>query len=152
MTAHECIRICDARRFSWIILTSVPGERMILLRLYLAIILLTGCTDIGGYYAKSLGIESLSQLRKARADYQAALAGFVNAGVLTEEEAKMELHSEVLRLNVDTMDGEWSAGYREEALRENPRFATYQPQCSWVGQREDVQCKGKRLSQTSAHN
>ena len=58
---------------------------MILLGLAI-ILLLAGCTDIGGYYAKSLGIESLSQLRKARADYQAALAGFVNASVLTEEE------------------------------------------------------------------
>ena len=127
----------------------VPGEHMILLGLYLSIILLTGCTDIGGYYAKSLGIESLSQLRKARADYQAALAGFVKAGVLTQEEAKMELQSEVIKLNVGTMTEEWSAGYRADAVRENPRFATYQPQCSWVGQREDVQCKGRRFSEIS---
>ncbi|HKU52856.1 MAG TPA: hypothetical protein VJQ25_10345 [Nitrospira sp.] len=113
--------------------------------LCLLLIALAGCSDVGGYYAKSLGIESRSQLRKARADYQAALTGFVGAGVLTEEEAKMELHSEVLKLNVGTMTEEWSAGYHAEALRENPRFATYQPQCSWVGQREDVQCKGKRF-------
>ena len=125
---------------------------MILLVLYLSIIVLTGCSGVGGNYAKSLGIDSRSQLRKARVDYQAALASFVNAGVLTEEEAKMELHSEVLRLNVGTMTTEWSAGYREDAVRENPRFATYQPQCSWVGQREDVQCKGKRLSQRLADN
>lgn len=120
-----------------------------LLGLYLALMLLTACTDIGGYYAKSLGIDSRSKLRKARADYEVALAGFVNAGVLTEEESKMELHSEVLKLNVGTMTEEWSAGYHADALRENPRFATYQPQCSWVGQREDVQCKGKRLSEIS---
>ena len=125
---------------------------MILLGLCLSIIVLAGCSDVGGYYAKSLGIDSRSQLRKARADYQVALAGFVNAGVLTDEEAKMELQSEVLKLNVGTMTEEWSAGYRENAVRENPRFSTYQPQCSWVGQREDVQCKGKRLSQRLADN
>ena len=125
---------------------------MTLLGLCLSIIVLTGCSDVGGYYAKSLGIDSRSQLRKARADYQVALAGFVNAGVLTDEEAKMELQSEVLKLNVGTMTEEWSAGYRENAVRENPRFSTYQPQCSWVGQREDVQCKGKRLSQRLADN
>jgi hypothetical protein len=127
-----------------ITINSVRGEHVIV-GLYLSMILLTGCTDIGGYYAQSLGIESRSQLRKARADYQAALAGFANAGVLTEEEAKMELYSEVLKLNVGTMTEEWAAGYHAEALREHPRFATYQPQCSWVGQREDVQCKGKRF-------
>ena len=125
---------------------------MTLLGLCLSIIVLTGCSDVGGYYAKSLGIDSRSQLRKARTDYQVALAGFVNAGVLTDEEAKMELQSEVLKLNVGTMTEEWSAGYRENAVRENPRFSTYQPQCSWVGQREDVQCKGKRLSQRLADN
>jgi len=127
----------------------IPGEHMILLGLYLSIILLTGCTDVGGYYAKSLGIESLSQLRKATADYEAALAVFVNAGVLTEEESKMEIQYEVLELNVGTMTEEWAAGYRADAIRENPRFATYRQQCSWVGQREDIQCKGKRLSEIS---
>jgi hypothetical protein len=70
--------------------------------------------------------------------------------VLTEEEAKMELQTEVLRLNVGTMSRSWSAGYREAAVRENPRFATYQPQCSWVGESVDVQCKGKRLSESLA--
>jgi hypothetical protein len=91
-----------------ITINSVRGEHVIV-GLYLSMILLTGCTDIGGYYAQSLGIESRSQLRKARADYQAALAGFANAGVLTEEEAKMELYSEVLKLNVGTMTEEWAA-------------------------------------------
>lgn len=112
--------------------------------LCLALIVLSGCSDVGSY-AKSLGIDNSFQLKRARDDYQVALAGFVNAGVLTQEEAKMELHSEVLRLNVGTLGGRWLAGYREAAVRENPRFSTYQPQCSWVGQREDVQCKGKRF-------
>jgi hypothetical protein len=122
---------------------------MVFLALGLSLLVLAGCAEVGGNYAKSLGIDTMSQLKRARADYQAALAGFVAAGVLTEEEAKMELHSEVLRLNVGTMTRTWSAGYRAAVVRENPRFSTYQPQCSWVGQREDIQCKGKRFTELS---
>src|SRR5690349_318839 len=105
---------------------------VIALVLCVPISVLGGCSGVGSY-AKSLGISDPFQLEGATADYVVALKGFLIAGLLTDAEAKMEYDSEVLRLNEGTKSNLWLKAYRREAVRENPRFVSYQPKCSWVG-------------------
>ena len=100
------------------------------------------CSGIGSY-ARSIGIEDASQIKGAEADYMAVLVSFVRAGVMTADEAKMEIHSEIMRLN----EGSWSnagmEGYRRATLRDHPGLRGYKRQCFWVDARKDVQCKGQ---------
>lgn len=110
----------------------------------LALTVLAACSHVGSY-ATSLGITNAAQLEGARADFKLAIMGFVNAGVLTEAEGRMELTSEAMRLGQGTWNKAYTQGYRLAALRNTPHLSSYQRQCSWMGLREDVQCKGKRF-------
>lgn len=112
--------------------------------LSLAVVVLVGCSSVGSY-AKSIGITDPTQLEGAKADYMAALAGFIKTKVLSADEGEMEFHSEVLRLNEGTKSSAYLEGYRRAVSGEISRFSTYRSQCSWIGLREDVQCKGQRF-------
>lgn len=116
----------------------------------LAISVLAACSNVGGY-AKSLGITSTTQLEGAQADFQLAIMAFVNNGVLTEPEGQMELVSEYMRLGEGTWSKAYTQGFRLGVLRNKPRLSSYQRQCSWVGLRDDVQCKGKRFIAELGH-
>lgn len=110
----------------------------------LAISILAACSSVGSY-AKSLGITSADQLQEARADYKLAIISFVRSGILTKTEGQMELTSEEMRLGEGAWSKAYTKGYRLAVLRDTPHLSSYQRQCSWVGLREDVQCKGKRF-------
>jgi len=116
----------------------------------LTISVLAACSNVGNY-AKSLGITSADQLQEARADYRLAIISFVRVGILTKIEGQMELTSEEMRLGEGAWSKAYTQGYRLAVLRDTPHLSSYQRQCSWIGLREDVQCKGKRFIAELGH-
>lgn len=136
--------ILQLMTFRRVALSTNPREVTTAWAIGLALSVLVACSHVGSY-ATSLGITNAAQLEGARADFKLAIMGFVNIGVLTKVEGRMELTSEEMRLGEGTWSKAYTQGYRLAVLRDIPHLSSYQRQCSWVGPREDVQCKGKRF-------